>query len=321
MTDDGRFDWRDCVGEYKLFKFVRSMSNLVMLLCALNVVARMVVAVYRVETAIAFDAAAVACDARGNDTVESLRIHSERVLSHTSNTNKSTAASRVLEATILVVMAGGFLLFFPACIVMFRRVERRLNSIIEEMRLRSDIGNVFLPFEFSPAADIESQASANSSGTVERTQVEMPVVQAREFLHRIKSAATAQRRRFLACMLIVPMALVIQAIMAVIIALRAFVFLSPSADPSCGRCDSCQSVIFLIKRWYDSSPELFALVSSLCSTLPLTFSLWLMMTKDDRAIMLHPHRFLPDQIALHPVQSDESARLKAERLRMGIELR
>ena len=81
-------------------------------------------------------------------------------------------------------MASAFLLFFPACIVMFRRVERRLDAIIQEMNLRSDLGTVFLPYEFSPAA---------ADGA--RSQVEMQVVEARAFLGRLKCAAAAQVRR------------------------------------------------------------------------------------------------------------------------------
>jgi hypothetical protein len=66
--------------------------------------------------------------------------------------NHVVGISLVLEAALLAFMAGGFLLFFPACIVMFRRVERRLKTIMQEMSLRSDVGTVFLPYEFSPAA-------------------------------------------------------------------------------------------------------------------------------------------------------------------------
>jgi hypothetical protein len=295
------------------------MNTVVMLLCVFNVVARVVVAAFRVEAAAAYDAAAAACDGQGQDTVASLQIHADYVRISESNISKSTAVSRVLEASILVIMAAGFLLFFPACIVMFRRVERRLRAIMQEMGLRSDLGNVFLPFEFSPQAAVVPQADTSLS--VERVQVEMPVVEARSFLHRIKTDAAAQRRRFVACIVIVPLALVVQAIMAVVIAVRAFAFAESEVDASCGKCESCQNIISLIKVWYDGTPELFALVSSLCSTLPLVFGLWLMMTKDDRDIMLHPRRYLPDEIARRPVADEASANLKVQRLRMGIELK
>ena len=50
-------------------------------------------------------------------------------------------------------------------------------------------------------------------------------------------------------------------------------------------------------------------------------SLWLMTTKEDRALLLNPGRFRTDAIALKPVEDEATARLNAERVRMGIELR
>jgi hypothetical protein len=199
-------------------------------------------------------------------------------------------------------MAGSFLLFFPACIVMFRRVEQRLNAIILEMSLRSDIGNVFLPMEFSEGAP---------------DQLEMPIGEAREFLGRMKSSAAAQRRRFIFCLIMVIGALVSQASVAVLIAIVAF---SDPLDHSCSVCETCQSVSYLMLEWYDFTPEMFPLVASLCSTIPLVFSLWLMMTKEDRVLMLHPDRFYIDRISLQPVESDMETKLKVERMRMGVEL-
>jgi hypothetical protein len=59
-------------------------------------------------------------------------------------------------------------------------MKSRLDSIKQEMNHRSDIGTVFLPQEFSPAA---------ADG--EQIQLEMQVVEARAFLDRMKSAAVA----------------------------------------------------------------------------------------------------------------------------------
>jgi hypothetical protein len=66
---------------------------------------------------------------------------------------------------------------------MFSRVERRLDTIIQEMNLRSDVGTAFLPYEFS----------APASRTLDRTQLEMPIVEARTFLGSMKAAAASQR--------------------------------------------------------------------------------------------------------------------------------
>ena len=75
--------------------------------------------------------------------------------------------------------------------------------------------------------------------------------------------------------------------------------------------------------WYNLTPELSHLVISLCSTLPLIFSLWLMMTKEDRELMLHPSRFRAHSALLTsppPAEMDLDSRLKSHRVRMGVEL-
>ena len=72
--------------------------------------------------------------------------------------------------------------------------------------------------------------------------------------------------------------------------------------------------------WYLTTPEVLPLISSLCSTLPLVFALWLMTTPEDRALLLHPDRFSTDAIALQPTATEGEMRLRAERERMGINL-
>jgi hypothetical protein len=312
--DDGsskRFDWRDCVGQYKLYYLVRSMHVLAMLLCALHLVARIVYSGFQVQLALVYDELAAACDVGGKETERSRSVKTNDLPKLQQNANYSFVPSLVVEAAVISLMAVGFLLFFPACIVMFRRVERKLDAIMQEMDHRSNIGSVFLPFEFSPAA-------ADGDGDGARTQVEMPIVEARVFLGRIKSAAAAQRRRFLLCLALVVIALAAQAFNAV--ALARFTVVPVQQNPACGDCDACQPVEYLIKKCYDGTPERFPLVSSLCWTLPLAFSLWLMTTKEDRMLLLQPHRFRSDAVALQPIARETEARLKVERLRMGVEL-
>ena len=73
--------------------------------------------------------------------------------------------------------------------------------------------------------------------------------------------------------------------------------------------------------WSENTPEVFPLVSSLGSVLPLLFSLWLMTTREDRALMLNPARFRTDAVALRSDENPTEARLKAERMRMGVDMR
>jgi hypothetical protein len=119
--------------------------------------------------------------------------------------------------------------------------------------------------------------------------------------------------------------LLLLAALAALASLAVFVvFFSANADlEACGfKCDPCQSAATLIFLWYRTSPQLFLLVNSLCPTLPLLLSLWLMTTKEDRALLLNPGRFRADAVALHSsIDGEAEARLKEERVRMGIELR
>ena len=73
-------------------------------------------------------------------------------------------------------------------------------------------------------------------------------------------------------------------------------------------------------NWYNAQPELLPLVTSLSSTLPMVFSLWMMTTPEDRALLMHPSRCLTAEMAAHPVETSREARLKAERKRLGINL-
>ncbi len=76
--------------------------------------------------------------------------------------------------------------------------------------------------------------------------------------------------------------------------------------------------------WFIYTPELFPLVASLSSALPLVFSLWLMTTKEDRALLVYPSRFLSEAVVLRQLQehlTEAEARLRAEKIRMGINLR
>ena len=299
-----RFDCRDCVGQYTLYYWVRSMHKIAMLLCSLSIAAGIVAAGFRAEIAVFLDQAATATDAEGKETKASKQIFEKIQL---VGLNSSLGALVLLETLVLVLVTSGFLLFFPAIIVMFHRVEQRLHSLLQEMCLRSDHGTAFLPFEFSPRAADGSE-----------TQTEMQIVDARQYLRDIQSSAAAQRRRFLLCLVFVMaalVALVAHAIFAIYIAFNG----SPNA--ACGFCDlSCQRVPSLMFQWYNATPELLPLVVSLGSSLPLLFSLAMMTTPEDRALLMNSSTFRTEEISRLPVETERDARLRAERIRMGINL-
>jgi hypothetical protein len=307
-TSGKKFDWRDCIGEYALYSWVRSMHVLAMVACSLHLVARWVVAGFRAEIAGILKQVAASTDVNGADTDTSKILRNRTLVDAEDRTYKATATAGVIEAATLVFVASGFVLFFPTIIVMFHRVERKMRGLIMEMDNRTDVGNAFLPVEFLPR---------EADGCV--TQEEMPIVEVRRYLRDIEAAAALQRRRFVLCLVLVTAALVAIALRTVFV--TSFYFKS-KFNPACSVCESCQQVGFFMLIWYDRIflPEGFPLLLSLSSTLPLVFSLWLMTTPEDRALLLHPHRFLSERISLQPVQTEREEKLYAERLRLGINL-
>ena len=73
-------------------------------------------------------------------------------------------------------------------------------------------------------------------------------------------------------------------------------------------------------QWYNATPELLPLVVSLGSSLPLLFSLAMMTTPEDRALLMNSSTFRTEEISRLPVETERDARLRAERIRMGINL-
>jgi hypothetical protein len=311
-----RDDWRDCIGQYALYNWVRFMNRIATAICLTNIVVRFILVGFRAQVAGLFREAAAATDVQGGETRASLDVFGQAFNNLRARDANTLAVSRALEASVLVLLASAFLLFFPTCIIMFRRVERRLDTILYEMDLRSDIGNVFLPFEFSPDPP-------EPDGT--RNQIEMPIVEARKFLRNMKSAASAQRRRFLVCLVLALTCLVALASLATFTTFFASNEDTTGSNNDCGRCDpSCQDVRNLIVVWYRYTPEFYTLIESLCSVLPLIFGLWLMTTKEDRAMLLNPRNFRPEavlvQLQTMSTESSHEARIKSEARRMGIYL-
>jgi hypothetical protein len=144
--------------------------------------------------------AAALPDANGSATDTSKILINSTLPDADDEVNKALAAAGVIEAATLVFVASGFALFFPTIIVMFRRVERKMQGLIMEMDNRTDVGNAFLPVEFLPC---------EADGSM--TQEEMPIVEVRRNLRDIEAAA-ATAQRYHACMHVTsPASAVIQA--------------------------------------------------------------------------------------------------------------
>jgi hypothetical protein len=119
------------------------------------------------------------------------------------------------------------------------------------------------------------------------------------------------------CLVFVTLALLVLSSHALFVAVSS---VGTFRNPSCDRCDQCQSSQYIMLQWIIFTPELFPLTASLCTMLPLIFSLWMMTTPEDRELLMHPSRFLSEQVALNPVDSSRERDQKAHRIRMGINL-
>jgi hypothetical protein len=299
-----RFDCRDCVGQYALYNFVRSLNVLCTVMCSLIGLAEFVEAAFLAEEASSFDEAVAATNADGSDTLSSLQI---LIIIGVNNRGKyavANAVERSIVAVLFVIVSSAYTLFFPICIVMFRRIELKLDSHIREMSHRSDHGSAFLPFEFFP----ENQDKG--------IQVELPIVEAKSYLQNIKSSATAQRMRFVFCLLLELITLNVLAAHALFVAIS--VWNTDVFSPDCGRCKPCQSVNTFMQTWSTFTPELIPLLTLSCHPLSLMFALWLMTTPEDRALLLHPGTYINQAAPEQPSGTETSSR--AQRIRLGIDL-
>ena len=112
--------------------------------------------------------------------------------------------------------------------------------------------------------------------------------------------APAQRRRFVAACGVVLITFILRASFNL---LKAYASFNTSRNPGCGMCDPCQTDASLIRSWLSYTPEFQAIVVTLSSPLPLVISLWLMMTKEERAQLLTTQSSTnPDELCLNTVE-------------------
>jgi hypothetical protein len=144
----------------------------------------------------------------------------------------------------------------------------------------------------------------------------MPIVQAREFLGTLLSAAVVQRRRFTIMCGIIMAAFFARALYA---SLRTYAFLPAPRNYDCQICQPCQADSFLMQKWFYYTPEIDPLITSLTFAPPLVLLLWLMLTKEDQMQFLSNAltRKLPSAILLN----EHQMMLTKQRVRMGINLK
>ena len=265
--DIKRFDCRDCIGEYALHHWVRTMHVIAVVICSLRIVAGIVAAWFRAELVMFLDRAAALTGPSGERTTRSDEIQKTKANDSGANSDKSFSVALGLEAAVYLLEISGFLLFFPAIIVMFGRIGRKMDALIKEMNLRSDHGTAFLPVEFSPQTADGSE-----------TQTEMPIVEVRQYLRTIQLSAAAQQKRFVICLLLFTTALAFLASQSVFVAVILLnTGTSSPFNPACEPCGACQIDVILMLIWYANASFLFRKTVTLCTCTFLrpSFSRWL----------------------------------------------
>ena len=264
-----------CIGEYALEKLHRAISRAVALASVAGVLALVVAAVYHVKAAVQRDQAAAACDAQGNATNLCTALLNDYI-NFQNIADDAVAVQAVLEAIVLVVMCAAYTVFIPVCVSMFGRAERRLIRILGQIEYKLDHSEVLLPAQYNPQA---------ARGAAAGAEIRMRCDKAKELLKSTLAAATAQRRRFVGACSIVLLTFLLRASFDLLNA-YANVNSPQNSSPLCGLCDPCQSDQFLIYIWLQYTPEFQSIVVALSSPLPLVVSLWLMMTKEDRMLLV-----------------------------------
>ena len=135
---------------------------------------------------------------------------------------------------------------------------------------------VLLPAQYNPQA---------AHGAAAGGEIRMRCDKAKELLRSTLAEATAQRRRFVAACSIVLVTFFLRASFDL---LHAYANSDIQNTLCGGPCDPCHSDRYLIKIWLNYTPEFHAISVALSSPLPLVVSLWLMMTKEDRMLLVFP---------------------------------
>lgn len=218
-----------------------------------------------------FDQAAAACDAQGDSTELSDEL-AKNAFKPLLKAITALSAQNVLEAVVLVMMCGAYMIFVPVSVAMFSRAELRLSEALGGIANNGEDEQVLIPAEYAPV---------EADGAVGR--ITMQCSEAKALLRKKLESVHARRQRFVTACGIVLVAFMARASVDL---MSAFVFFNYSENFECGICEPCQNDAFLIRKWLDYTPEFQRIIVTLSSPLPLVLSLWLMMTKKERRVLV-----------------------------------
>ena len=262
----------ECIGEYALAKLLGAVRVLVYVICALCVVAAFVTAGFAAQLASAYDDAAAAAVDPQSVTKFARSIDSIIFIMYVAD-----AAYLVAQAVVSVVICVALAVFFPVPLLTFGRAERRLAGILQEIGFRTDVGTVFLPFEFSPK-DAKGDAGQ---------QIEMECGKARQLLETTRKAAVTNIVRFSAAGIFMGFMYMVFTSYTLTLAYAQF---NSALNRDCVEplfklpdlCGPCQSTQYRIRVFFLYSPQFAPLFYSLRFTAALLVMRFLLITKTQR---------------------------------------
>jgi hypothetical protein len=192
------------------------------------------------------DEAAAFCDSTGNDTVTSRALFKTAFETQFS---AAYAAENYSESIALLLISFDYFFVVTLSVALFRQAERAGGHVLSEL----------------PAAERLIRPATRAMAELVDDAVQASVLQ--------------RRRMALACGTVL-VTFPLRASYAILNALSIAIL----PNPACGACDSCQSTVWLVRRWLDLTPEFEPVVVALSSPLPLVLSLWLITAARRRAL-------------------------------------
>ena len=174
------------------------------------------------------------------------------------------------EMVAMLLIVATYLVVVPICMIALRRTGVFLHST------RNRFAAANAPARLLQAVDADATSSSATSSSAESLS------RAQQVVNLTLQATVAQQRRLTAVCVVVFLTFLPRAIFDVI---QAIGNQETTLNPKCAVCDTCQSVYLLINIWLRYTSEFRAIAVALSSPLPLSVSLWFMMSEQERELL------------------------------------
>ena len=214
------------------------------------------------------ETAASQCDAQGRDTTASLALYDQSNV-FVTKTGTALAVQAVCEAIALLLVAFSFLVLVTWSVAKYRLAEKMSASTLQSLNGQLNISESEVSSVFAEA-DYRGKADAF---------VKMDTDMAVKVVGGTLKTASEQRRRLISACILVFITFPARAAFDLLNAYSSF---NDPYNPDCSSCGPCQTLQNLIFTWLQYTPEFQPVSVALSSSLPLAWSLWLMMSPWER---------------------------------------